>query len=44
MLYFGGRDFRVSMCLAAIITLEANIIHLEPKQGENCSVQTERIS
>lgn len=34
MSYFGGRDFIASMCLAAVLTLEANIIHLEPKQGK----------
>lgn len=44
MSYFGGRDFIASMCLAAVLTLEANIIHLEPKQGKNCSVQREHVS
>lgn len=34
-----GEIFIVSMHLAAVIILEANIIHLEPKQGKNCSVQ-----
>lgn len=39
MLYFGERDFRVTICLSVIITLEANIIHSEPKQEGNSSVQ-----
>lgn len=36
-----GEIFVVSMRLAAVIILEANIIHLESKQGKNCSVQIE---
>lgn len=44
MSYFGGKDFLASMCLAAVKTLEENIIHLEPKQAKNSSVQAEYVS
>lgn len=37
-----GEIFIVSMHLASVIILEANI-HLEPKQGKNCSVQIESV-
>lgn len=43
MSYFGRRDFIVSVRLAAVITVEPKF-HLEPKQGQNCSVQIEHVS
>lgn len=44
MFYFGRREFIVSKRLTAVIILEANIVHVESKQGKNCSVQIECVS